>query len=627
MPTPRPATVDFETKGIERRPNYPPIPVGVSIQMPGERRPKYYAWGHPTENNCLLGTAKNALRAAWACPDGVLFHNGKFDYDVATTHMGVKELPWHKIHDTLFLIYLDNPHAPDLSLKPTAARLLRMPAEEQDAVADWLMEHQPVPGVKISRSKNSEHYFGRYICEAPGGLVGKYAEGDVIRTLQLFKILYPSIVTDGMLGAYDRERELMPILLENERDGFRTDVQRLRADVKLYTAKNEAVEQWLRKRLKAKELNFDSDAEVADALERTGIVTEFPQTPTGKRSMAKGALTPDMFKDKRVASALGWRNRLQTCLSTFMRPWLAMAERNGGHLHTNWNQVRGDKYGTRTGRPSCNMPNVLNIPKVWGDKGDGYVHPSFLHGIPPLPLIRSYVLPDDAKSVFGHRDFNQQEFRLTAHFEDGALMQAYNDNPKLDMHDHVREQIHVITGKAYERRPVKIINFGMLYGQGVGSLAAMIGCTVDEAKILKNAQRKAVPDVQELDKVIKEGARNGEPIRTIGGRVYYCEEPTIINGRTQTWEYKMLNYLMQGSAADVTKQAVINYHKHPKREGRFLVTVYDEINASMPKAVKALKHEMGVLRDCMSNTFPIDVPMISDGKYGPNWGALVKFQE
>ena len=126
MSIPTPATIDFETAGIERRPKYPPEPVGVSIQLPGERAPKYYAWGHPFGNNCTKQEGQRALHQAWEAKDGVLFHNAKFDYDVATEHLNMPPLPWDKIHDTLYLLYLDNPHAMDLGLKPSAKRLLNM---------------------------------------------------------------------------------------------------------------------------------------------------------------------------------------------------------------------------------------------------------------------------------------------------------------------------------------------------------------------------------------------------------------------------------------------------------------------------------------------------------------------
>jgi len=604
MSTPRVNTIDFETKAIKRRPEYPPVPVGVSIQRANERAPHYLAWGHPTGNNCTLAQAKAELKDAWK--GDVLFHHGKFDYDVGTTHMDMKEKPWNEIHDTLFLLFLNDPHARNLSLKPSAERYLDMPPEEQEAVRDWLIEH------RIVRANDSQ--WGAHISEAPGKLVGTYAKGDVVRTLKLFKLLYPKIESAQMLEPYNRERQLMPILLRNEREGIRIDVDKLRRDIKRYTSALNCADAWLRKKLKSPELNIDSNDQLAEALHRAGIVTSWNMTKTGKRSTSKKNLTTDMFRNKQVAAALGYRNRLTTCLGTFMVPWMEMAGADE-RIHTNWNQVRNSDSGkgARSGRLTCN-PNFQNLPKDWYDKADGYVHPKHLE-TPPLPLIRRYALPDKDGDLFARRDYNQQEFRIVAHFEDDKLMRAYNENPKLDMHAFVADLIADLTGYEFERRIVKIINFGMLYGEGIGTLAEQIGSPVQEVKQLRAAQRRALPGVKALDDGIKEAARHGEPIRTLGGRLYYCEEPIKIDGRTVTFEYKLLNYLAQGSAADMTKQAIINYDA-ARQHGRFLVTVHDEINISVPK--KYANAEMKILNLAMAD-IKIDVPMISDGSVGANW--------
>lgn len=614
----KPITIDFETEAIDNRPAYPPKPVGFSIKTPGDRKPRYYGWGHPVGNNSDFATAKRVLADAWGSGAPLLFHNAKFDVDVAQTHMGMKIIPWDRIHDTLYLLFLHDPHARSLSLKPSAEVLLNMPPEERDVVRDWLVDN------KIVRKNQKD--WGAYIAKAPGTIVGPYAAGDVTRTIKLFEMLHPEIVSRSMREAYDRERRLMPILLENERQGIGVNLRLLRNDLEMYKQELQRADAWLRKRLKAKDLNVDSDNELADALERAKIVTDWVLTPTGQRSVAKKNMTVDMFRDKKVASVLGYRNRLTTCIGTFMEKWLEMGEASGGVIYTNWNQVRqnnadGGFAGARTGRMSTN-PNFQNIPKSWYDKDDGYVHPEHTDLV-ELPMMRKYIVPDKG-GVFCHRDYNQQELRILGHFEDDVLMQEYNENPRMDVHDFVKERIHEISGLALERRPVKILNFGMVYGMGLGKLAAAIRSTVEDAKRIKNAQLQAIPGLKELSKSISARGREGQPIRTWGGREYYCEPPKIIDGRKQTFEYKLLNYLIQGSAADCTKEAIIRYHE-AKRDGRFLVTVHDEINISAPKG-SAVKQEMAILREVMQSV-EFDVPMLSDGKTGPNWGDLKKFKE
>jgi DNA polymerase-1 len=473
---------------------------------------------------------------------------------------------------------------------------------------------------KAGICKAADQRWGAHISKAPGKLVGEYAIGDTVRTRRLYDYLLPKLTT-GELASYDRERELMPILLRNESEGMRIDVDALAQDVELYTAAGQRADEWLRKALKAPNMNIDSDVELANALESNGIVTVWDKTPTGRRSTAKKTMTHDRFSDPDVFRVLGYRNRLGTCLSTFMEPWLTMATQNKGYIYTRWNQVRQSDAGgggTRTGRLSCS-PNFQNIPKDWYDKGDGYAHPKVLKKLPPLPMIRKYVLPDKGQ-LFLHRDYNQQELRILAHFEDDKLCAAYRDNPRLDMHTFVQQEIRSISGLELERRPVKILNFGLMYGMGLAKLAVATGLSYEMAGQIKRAQRAAIPGIAALEQAIRQRAAAGEPIVTWGGRRYYCEEPKEINGRLQTFEYKLLNYLIQGSAAECTKQAVINYDKI-RKNGRFMVTVHDEINLSCPP--RAAKAEMKLLAEAMESV-KFDVPMLSDGKMGQSWGSLEK---
>lgn len=633
-------TVDFETDPIEERPDYPPKPVGVSIKRPGQKA-RYFAWGHYSgKNNCSQRDAANALSAVWKA-DTLLFHNAKFDQDVAETHLGLKRLPWERVHDTMFLLFLQDPHAADLQLKPSSERILGLAPDERDAVGDWIWEHRKDliaefgidrytyrQGKHVKPLIGSRQRCAALVAYAPGDLAGAYANGDTERTEALFKYLWPRIVDRGMEEAYDRERELLPILLDNERIGLRVDLRLLRRDIKLYTQASEGAEAWLRKRLKAPNLNLDSDEEVAEALSRLKIVADeaWTLTATGQRSVSKKNLLPSMFSDPKVASALGYRNRLQTCLKMFMVPWERQAVARGdSYISTNWNQVRGTDKGTRTGRPSTSNPNFLNISKSWDDKDDGYVHPTHISGLPDLPLVRRYILPDDG-DIFCHRDYNGQELRLLGHFEDDALMRAYQDDPRMDVHDHVRQLIEDIAGLRYHRTQVKITNFRRIYGGGAPATAGALNVSIDVAKQLLAAHGQALPGVKLLSQQITQLSKSGEPIVTWGGREYYVEEPRYDKryGREMTYEYKLLNYLIQGSAADCTKEAILRYHRHPKKTGRFLVTVYDEINVSASRS--NYKHEMKILGEAMES-IECDVPMLTDGKTGLNWAALKKWSE
>ena len=635
MKAPDVVTIDFETYPIAQRPAYPPEPVGVAIKYPREAS-HYYAWGHPTGNNCSEGDGREALGLAWDCGLPVLFHNAKFDLAVACEGFCFPMPPWDRVHDTMFLAYLNDPHSRSLGLKDLAAEQLNWPPDERDAVAEWVVAHSAQlthdyrwNGSNAGKDKISTKKAGAWIFAASGDLVAPYACGDVGRTAALFEELWPLIQEHGMGPAYDRERELMPILMENERLGMQCDTLSLSIDIRNYSADLKHTEDWLRKELRATGLNFDADQDVASVLVQRGIVLEgdFARTaatkthPDGQLSMSKETLRPELFTGQNgagIASALGYRNRLTTCLKMFMEPWLAQAERYNGYITTNWNQVRSPSGGTRTGRPSTNEHNFLNISKSFDGRDDGYVHPEFLE-VARLPLCRRYILPDPGE-VFLHRDFDGQEMRIFAHGEQGDLNQKFNDNPALDPHAFIGDELMRVAGREIERTKVKVLNFQSLYGGGIPALQAKLRCSVAEAKQLKRFHDAALPGRVTMNEVIKQLVGCGMPIRTLGGRLYFVEPKRMVEGRLRDFVYKLINYWVQGSAADYTKECLIQWH-HAKRNSRFLVTVYDEINISAPH--EYAEHEMALLREVMEKD-RLTVPMRSSGKCGPNWGELTK---
>lgn len=633
---PEVVTYDFESEPIRNRPDFPPRPVGVSIQWPDDVEPRYYAWGHKSGgNNCLEEAGKNALRRAWDSNLPMLGHNTKFDMAIACEKWGFPELPWRRVQDTLFLAFLYEPHAAAIDLKGLADTLLEMPPEERDVVVDWVMEHEAelpkLPnrkGVLVgpSRSKASKDkiFAGAWIAWVPGNVVAPYANGDTLRTKLIFNDLWPIIQRNGMGPAYDRERRFQVPIMENERLGIRVDLRRLTDETQGYQSEMEFVEHELRRNLTGhKELNFDADADLAKVLLDTNVVPRenWQLTPTGKLSVKKDKLLPEHFTGgcgdwtgAQIASALGYRNRLKTCLKMFMEPWLHQALENNGHISTHWNQTRGGDGGTRTGRPSTSDPNFLNISKTWDERGDGYAHPAFID-LAPLPLVREYVLPDEG-AVFLHRDFDGQELRVFGHYECGDLQRQYEGDPKLDPHAFVGDELMRVAGRTIERTAVKALNFQGLYGGGVPALERKLRISTAEAKELKRFHDAALPGRKILNEVIKAVVNRGDPIVTWGGRLYYPEAPSIVGGRMQDWIYKLINYLIQGSAADITKESVCQWYEGP-RIGRFLVTVYDETNISAP--VEQAVEAMAWLKEVMGQDW-LSIKMLSSPKHGPSWG-------
>lgn len=636
MPSKAPPVIlaDFETEGIESRPNYPPKPVSLALKWPDNKEYELMSWGHGDstkafDNNCTEKFARGRLKAAYDSKYAIVWQNEAFDLDTAETHWELSIPPMEKRHDTMYLLFLDDPHATSLALKESALRLLGIKPEEQDHLKEWILENVP-------EAKKKPSTWGAYICRAPYRIVRPYHKGDLTRMGRIFNLLYPRIVDAGMKDAYERELRLMPILLRNAQVGMRVDMTGLERDLPAMKAGVEKADVWLRKRLGID--NIDSDRQLGQALYDKEVVTDFKKTAKGHLSVSKKTLTLNKFNDPKVYQALQYRGQMSTSVSMFIEPWLELGTAGKGSIHPNWSQVRspkgGDKTGgARSGRIICSRPNFLNIPKKWKRAASaGYVHPAFLK-VPELPYVRQYCLPDKNEE-WGKRDFNQQELRLFGHFEEGPVMNGFLNDPSFDIHESVRAEcerrlIEAALRDGFDRDTAKSCVFGRLYGQGIAGLMQLLQLLDEEkpiAQIIQASINAAVPSIKELDNQLKALAKDGQPIRTFGGRLYYCEPPTYseLYGRDMTYEYKLLNYLMQGSGADVTKETIIRYDSHPKKKGRFLTSVYDEVNFSA--AAKAMKQEQAVLRECMLS-IETDIPMLSDGEHGKSWGNLEKFRD
>lgn len=588
--------IDFESHGIEDRPRYPPIPVGVAIYKDGST-PMYYAWGHPTGNNCTEPTAKRHLQELFDGPtDQFIFHNAQFDCAILEERMGLK-VPWDRVHDTMVLAFLQDPFG-ELSLKPLAAQWLQMPPVERDAVKDWL--------IKNGKCKDTKGW-GAYICEAPGDLVGAYAIGDVVRTLDLFKLLFEYVIDTDMLKAYRREIALMPHILKMEQRGLNLDGELLSKDVDYYFGALDDLDQTICEIL-GKQVDIDSGAQLADAIEAAGMSKGFATTPTGLRSTAKESLI-NAINNPTLLGHLLVRGSVATCLRTFMASWLDQFNQHG-RLFVKWNQVRNySDTGARTGRISSS-PNLQNIPVEWeGLKAQlekiGYVLPF------PLPQVRKYIIPDAGK-IFIDRDYSAQELRLLTHFAPGKLLAELEIDPTADIHQ-IAAKIAGIS-----RKEAKTLAFAVLYGAGVGKIAESLHMTVAEATRVKEQYLKALPEIKLLTKAVHDAGKNRSFVTTLGGRQYYAQKPAVVKGIWKSFEYKLTNYLIQGSAADATKQAMLAYCQITKY-GELMLTVHDELVIQVDEEYVATESKL--LASVMNGSFQetLKYKVISTGSTGYNF--------
>ncbi len=595
--------LDFETRPITAAEPYPE-PVGFAIWIDGSAD---YIRGD-------LAHLHRRLRAILASdPDGsVVMHNGVgFDLGVARKHLGIT-IPVERVHDTLVLSWLDDPYR-RLALKPLAQALLDMPPEEQDDLRDWILANLP-------EARRSPKNWGAWISYAPPELVEPYAKGDAIRTAHLFELLSKRVRLDEMWSAYRREIAATPILLDNEMRGIPCDAKRLLRDVKAYERVLVETDEELSRILRKSDLDLDSAAELADRLQTVTKVI-LPETPSGQPRTDVDTLA-EVLPAGKLRSLLLYRSALAQDFRTFLLPWSQQAQARG-HLYTHWNLVGGTGRkggGTRTGRLSSE-PNFQNITST--EKREAL----FKHLGPgewPLPSMRSYIVPDPGHVLVG-RDYSQQELRLFAHFENSDLLGVYKRFPDADLHAFVGKMIAGVTGVELPRKTVKVLNFCTIYGGGTPAVAAQGGMSLDEAQRVRDLYFTALPSVQRAMRQTQAQGR-AEGIRTIGGRIYEVEL-AVKDGRSRDLAYRLVNYQIQGSAADQMKEALGQLWARRARmhRSRFLLTVHDELLFSAPKEkAKQVLRQLDEVMVGTCSTLHIQTPFKTDGYMGPNWAEVRK---
>ena len=647
--------LDLETRPIEPLPAKPPAPVGAAIHWPG-RRPRYYAWGHESGNNCTVKEGRAAVREAYASRRPILGHNFlHFDAPVIAEHFGLDAPRHDRVIDTQAWAFLAGPNERDLGLKPLCEKLLGEPPVERDAVREWVLRH--VPGARKARMR-----WGQHIWRAPGTLVAPYAMGDVEKPRRLASFLLEKV--EGMREALDLEQWWLQYATVMERRGVLIAVRRLARDVRAWERSLAVVEAWIRRRIKSPSAPLMGDA-LADALEKAGLVYEWEETgepawnrtPKGRRSTKHADLRLTVT-DADLVGALRYYGLLGVYKRTFAEEWLRQARITGGVCHFAWNTVRQAKddgsgesssqaIGARTGRMSS-TPNAQNLPKrpravcftrdeetrLVGEGIEAIRLPRQLRGrVSLLPNMRDYIVPPRGCVVLD-RDFAGQELHIFAHRTarfGGLAQDAYRKNPKLDFHRWVTDRVNAMLGTTFSRGAIKNVVFAILYGAGLVKLAAMLSSDEDGAKEVRDAVRKALPELLAAERWYKSLEAKGETFTTIGGRVYETEERVFVTRpdgevEARSFAYKNLNTDIQGSAADQTKVAgrvlVEKYGIHPSLITHDQITVFAPAKQA-PRVMRAMKRAMEE-----GTQHLLSVPVVSDGQWSRrSWGALEPWKE
>lgn len=618
---------DFETHRIGPRPKeYPPKPVGLALYGDGVPA-QYLSWGHPSGNNSSPAEAKGKLRKLYQS-HRMVFHNAPFDCEVAHVHLDLLFVP-EEYDDTLFLGFLIDPRSKELGLKPLSEKFLGIKPKERDRLRTWILAN-----IKQAKEKD----WGAYISQAPAGLVDPYARGDVTRTYKLFKALSkkldamdrqypPEEGQQSMRQAYQREIKLMPAIMKMERAGIPIDIKNLSRDLPLWEKSQKNLGNFIIKKLggkkavskfskKGEEFNLGSNNQLANAMEEAGKVSSWTLTAKGNKSTARKSLEGSV-SDAKLLEALQRWSILDTYLNTYGKKWLN--DNVNGFVYPKINQVRNYERengvaGTRTGRLSYS-DSWQAIPSISRLK------------FKDLPKLRNYIVPKNKGQVIAVRDYSQQEFRILAHYEAGPLLARYQEDPTIDNHEEARRMVYDLTGVLHDRLPIKTIGFGQIYGMGLEALAAQTKLPMEETRALKKAYLKAIPGLPLLNAEIRSRCQRGEPIRTWGGRLYWVEPPAFSKkfNKVMSFEYKMLNILIQGSAADNTKEAMIRADAALPTYSELFLQVHDELGIITPMSY--LNKGMKILRESMESV-EFDVLMLTDGKWSPkSWGAVKTYKD
>ena len=444
----------------------------------------------------------------------------------------------------------------------------------------------------------------------PAGYVGFYAEQDAALTLKLWQRFKTEISKQSLNDVWEMEMELLPILIETRRKGIRVDEEKAVSLKKEFKEKEYQVLKKIKDETTMKP-DIWAARSVAQVFDRIGV--EYPRTPkTGEPSFTQNWL---VNCNNPIAQLIREAREINKFHSTFIDSIQRFVHK--GRIHSEINQLRSDQGGTVSGRLSYSNPNLQQIParnKEFGDK------------------IRSLFLPEEGKQ-WGSFDYSQQEPRLVAHYaasvnEDftGAdeFIEAYK-NEAADFHQIVADMAGI------SRTQAKTINLGLFYGMGKAKLGRELGISKDNAENLLNKYHSRVPFVKKLAEAVTNSASKYGFIRTIRGRkcrfdmwepatfgmnkAMQYEEAKAIYGNNirRAFTYKALNRLIQGSAADQTKQAMINCYKQGYKP---LLQIHDELCFSI-NSEEDIKGVKEVMENAIEN---LKVPFKVDVALGRSWG-------
>ena len=518
-----------------------------------------------------------------------VFHNAQYDIGWLSV-LGIEVKGY--IHDTMIACALLNENRYSYTLNAMGAFYLNEKKDESLLIAK---------AAELGLDPKADMY------KMHASFVGEYAEMDAKLTYRLHDRLKEEIKKDALDGVYDIECRLIRVIFNMTKRGVRVDMDRAMG----LKQKLRNKEQKYLKRIKdvvGNEVQVWSARSCADAFDSVNL--EYPHTTLGAPSFTQTFLETHSHELPRMITKARVLNKLQGTFIDGIAKYIC-----NGRLHAHVNQIRGDSGGTVTGRFSMYAPNLQQMP-IRNEFGSE---------------LRKIFIPEMGE-YWASADYSQQEPRILTHFavknkNEGATHVQEAFIKGLDFHQQTADMAGI------DRKLAKTIGLGVMYGMGYKKMAKDLDITPLEAKAMLKEFRIKVPFMQGMLEAVMNHANTYGIIRTLLGRKCRFElwEPSWFDtkyykplphddafkeysGNIKRYgTYKALNRLIQGSAADQTKKAMVDVYE--KLGVTPLIQVHDELNCSVKSDKDAQE-----IKKIMENCIPLEVPSKVEYKIKDNWG-------
>ena len=450
----------------------------------------------------------------------------------------------------------------------------------------------------------------------PPKFVGGYAEMDAVATLELWRALKVHLDKDELWDVWNLEIGLIPCMLDMRTKGVRVDLDKAEVNKKALREQSKHLRGLLEKEA-GMEVDIWASASIQKMFDKLGM--EYPRTDKGAPSFTKSFLNESSEK---IAQVLVKLREFDKADSTFIDSILR--HEHNGRIHTELHSTRRDAGGTVTGRFSSSNPNLQQLPARDPDI---------------KRYIRGIFVPEEGQR-WGSFDYSSQEPRLLVHF--ASMIPSTIRHPIVDQ---IVEEFHTGDVDLHQmvadlanitRKQAKTVNLGIMYGMGVAKLADQLGISKEDAKDLIGRHHSKVPFVKGLaDLASKQGEKNGQ-IRTVMGRKcrFHLWEPVTYGvgkplpyeeamkeyggpggkGIRRAFTYKALNKLIQGSAADQTKKAMLDCYNEGLTP---MLTVHDELCFSIES-----DEQVSRIKEIMETGMPLAIPSKIDVDIKEHWGDI-----